>query len=467
MRLRTCSLVGVVPIFTVLSLAVSALVYFLIPREVEWVYREEVGGFAVGIHAFVHPKDLEKLAGNTLSDKEKQAMVAPIHRLFETTSIQKIAFVDPMTGREVISIDDGATTDLRRPSPMETFENREPGSDMAAVVIEKRDARSWARAVKMVRTDQGRPIALLVVETDASGIDKTKAEAMHLCIIGSSVTLLVGLISALFINGVLHLQIRRLSSAATAIASGSTIEHLPYHPRGGIREFNDLWNTVETMAHVIRSEVSRSRNRLMNTERFPDPKALVDTLGQHTQSDTYLRQWGLEICVAKIGDGWPEGLVKCVSMKNRLFLILGSVSVSDNPLETGMRSAAAMQYVTTSLMSSTPAEALTRVASLFDFSELQVVSRDETDDTLYRYELSVENREVEMTSYNISKGPIAFTVGLHGNAVGRINLYLHTFEVADTITENVKQIASIIERMTPPIRGAVAVVRRLAGESTE
>jgi HAMP domain-containing protein len=457
-RIWTRSLIGVVPVFLVLSVAVSLLVSVLVPREVAWGYREEVKGLTVSIAAFVDPEKLRDLKQGALHDDERRSLLSPIEKVLETSRARRLLFLHPKSGKPFWVLKaTGLQTEIR-PLSLELISALETGTEFVTEIVSSESSDVWIRGITTIVDENGATLSLLSVEVDAPLMTTTAEQLRTLYLSGSAGTIAIGFVCALLIAAVLRRNIHRLTAGAQGIALGQTEEQFTT-PRGHIQEFQDLWNTIETMACVMQGAITKSRLRLMSTERFLSADQLLEILKEKRYENRCLKSDGIEMSICEIGGGSPSGFLELFATPQGAVCVLGEMQHREADFESGLAASAAVRYLELLMRSpDDPKAAIEKAAALFSFENLIAVVWTSKAKQL---EILSADPAVDCKEIVLDTAAAVSLSTLEQRGQERIDLYMNAFGREGAATDHTRAIKQILERVHPPIKGALVVCRRV------
>ncbi|MDA0814211.1 MAG: hypothetical protein O3C21_17705, partial [Verrucomicrobia bacterium] len=235
MRIWRQNMVAIVPLFLCLALAISGLVYQIVKIELVLGLREESQGAVLSIAAF---------SGEFFSgERSIEAIEQSVDRALSYGSILRATvqasdqsgapLID--RGDQQLSADFSEDGDLDLASPFKTSDGRTVISATAPIM--------GAGDVEVGRVG---------VYMDANRMPQGLAEVTRISMIGTLLTVIIGVFASGLVSLALRKEMEPLECAVAAIAKGSNIAPAENTENArGIREIIDLRNTVATMGSVL------------------------------------------------------------------------------------------------------------------------------------------------------------------------------------------------------------------------
>ncbi|NNE92408.1 MAG: HAMP domain-containing protein [Verrucomicrobiales bacterium] len=382
MKIRTHTLLLITPIFLLLGVAISIMVYMTERRELLWGLQEESKALAISIAEF--------LDGDQL-DSELQAGVEALTQFERVEAVLQHGQLK--YARLLISDDSEVGIRLVRESGDEQFDPagipKRADLDLArwggfavSPVQEQTEDMSLIKALTPIHAKSGKTVAFLEVVTDATDL-KTHSQTTQIrCLKLTGGLVLAGIVISISLSGFLVARLRELGDAARVVASGDYDHEIESH---SIREINDLGSTFNTMRSILKDVLTKAKKELVEVEEFRRPEDLAVVCRNLTQQRQQL-ELGPECEIllgvtGKVPTGNFAGFIRTEEKGHRFFL--GKIRESDS-LEATVRASAAAFLLKKLLAVDTVPEALRKAGHLFRFEVCLVMESNQNENSILR-----------------------------------------------------------------------------------
>lgn len=388
MRLRTQNMLFLLPVFLVTIIVMGGYKYYT-EREVLISGQESKANvLAVSVAEFMTSSSLHELrmisgADDGVSSKLERA----ISRILDDGLAIRMSVHGPKTFQEIYawgqepSIDVAAylSKNRERFDHMLASDHHGPNEEIDSLVVypnkNKKGLPPVLVASAPVDNGFGGLAAVVMVEMDASNIDKeSMAILRELARIGCMV-LLIGAAAALALSFIMGRSIKELTRSIQDVQSGNLNE---IRLTSNIREIAALENTYNTMIDVLREEQQRDKDELMQIENLRIQKDLENIFRQVIWPEINIKSKPLS-GFGVIHDLTDGDFMDLVETESGLCAIMGRIVEQDF---TAVVSAASIVPFWRSQITSKPVEdALELLQLLFEFDWLCCCAATSIDPT--------------------------------------------------------------------------------------
>ena len=372
MTVRTQTVLGITPIFTVLGAAIGLVLYSTEKAEILWGLEEEVSSFAVSLAEFLSEgrpdPGVDNL--NTLRDNNR------IQSLFDYGQLEWVR--RHRLTEEGIQPDAPQGNEYFSPPESPKFSELSSDKNGDITLVEPLrftdpDETPFARAFSSVRGEDGTVTGYIEAVVSACRLDVRSRELLWRIGFLTLGLTIIGYLLSVLLSRFLTRRLGYLEEAARIVAGGSYDHQIEPHT---IKELNDLGGTFNTMSSIIRDTLAKARSQLVESEQFREPVDLAVACRQLGLRESEL-EWESQRWLTGVAGGAPSGVFAgLLSANGAPGAMLGRVAASD-PLEATTQARAALKYLQRLLEGDTPVEtALAKVSALFPLAECHLVLSD-------------------------------------------------------------------------------------------
>lgn len=380
MKIRTQSVLAIVPVFIGVAAISGFLTYTSEQQENYWALHEESTALTISIAAFIDVDSYQETLQTASAQSQNVRYINDLEKHLRQIlqwKQAKYVLVRSLDGQRLLNhFSIGHPITAHRPlseTAMETLQEQEVWiSDIMPLNSET----SFVEACTLLNQgDRAASVGVLCVGVSADVFLAQMAQSQRKVILSSSVIVIIGVILALTISELITKQIRQLRRAAETVASGDYQQ--TFKIGGIIQELQDLSNTFNTMSSVMEETLSRAKRSLVENERFRTVQALSKTY-QDTINQQINQQLGsLHITGKLFNDGQitSDFLDYCATIDGHYF-ILGCLTASQTHTESQphldlLVTASATTTLLKQLLVSYPCEkAIAQAAEMFPMQTL-------------------------------------------------------------------------------------------------
>jgi HAMP domain-containing protein len=287
-KIATQNAMLVAPIFLLLALISSLLLFFLERSEVRWGLDSEAQGLALTIAEFTD--------GAALSD-QSSALRAPLDRILQFSQARRIDVFEVAAGqtRPVLTVGTPGEPSSAPPSPdtlrrvLDGESVSQPATDAGDRLVAYspiRDGDRHVRGIAAVRTS----LEPLHAHRDAISVRTATISAGLLA---------VGCLVSLVISRIISKEIGQLTRTARAFASGD------YEARiepGTIDEVAVVGSTFGIMGSVLHDATERATREMLQLERFNTESDLVECYAARFAAPINEERGGVSLAIDRLGE---------------------------------------------------------------------------------------------------------------------------------------------------------------------
>ncbi len=325
MKIRTQTILAIVPIFMGVAAINGFLTYTSEQQENRWALEEESVALAISIAEFIENDRYQK---NLLPERQSnylEALDTYLRRLLQWEQV-KFILLRSVDGQSIVHrYSSGFPSSAHQPLP-------------ASAIERLQNDAVWSSNIRTISADLAvievcTPLAtrnqlteLVCVGVSANDfleqrtLSQGKVVTMAIAVVG------LGLLLSLFISALITDKINQLTVAAETVAAGNYRQRFEI---GMIQEVYDLSNTFNTMSSVMGETLLRAKRTLMENERFRTMQTLAQTYQSLVQKDIDLKLNGVEIAGTLLNSDRPttDFLDSCRTTRGA-FIILGRLDES-------------------------------------------------------------------------------------------------------------------------------------------
>jgi hypothetical protein len=365
MRIRTRTLLGIVPVFAGLAIVLGILILAMQRLELEWALEEQ--GTALGVSAAT------MLDATLLEPSRRPALQEKLARLVTQNDAVRIFILSP----------DGADVWVAAGQPGTATTRLWAGAAAArAKALQGSTSRREGQVLSTLAPITGTHQALggwLGVDLDATAIDRSMDGQLRNVGQTGVAILLVGVLAALLLNRLIQRRIAVLESATADVAAG---QEVALGDGETIREFGDFGLALSITSSVLRDALNKSRRALIENERFRSDQDLAGTYGARLWPDLVQDVAGLRLAGSLHGQRSGTAFMGAAELAGQGFALVGAVRPSRPLLRTYMLASAARTLALDELRTTDPASAYAHVAELYEVVSWQVARWRPGGDTI-------------------------------------------------------------------------------------
>ncbi len=367
MTIRLQNLLVIPPIFLILALAVGFLADRAAHEEILWGLHQESVALAVTVADMTGGAALDRVSeGDSLAARRE---LAHLGQLAAHGQVESIVLYSKAKGGPVLSWDRDSTALAVKEglwtSALRGLKSQKvvggvgpwgpyPEALVAAAPVFAPGNASDVRGAAAVIIDASRMTSV------------THALRRDFILLGLLVTGL-GVAAALFLSVRIGRQVKELGRVGASVAAG---EYRAQVQVRGVKEVEDLSNTLGTMASILSDVLSRGRRALVVGDPFQLSHGMAAAYKDARLDDPPSPE-GLEVGYSAIGDvapgcfhGWSQ------SAKRTVFWV-GEVAAADS-LDAAVEAAALSRALERGMQDGSPDEVAESVTELFHVSTLQI-----------------------------------------------------------------------------------------------
>lgn len=366
MTIRLQNLLVIPPIFLILGLAVGILADRAAQEEILWGLREEAVAVAVTVGEMTTGAAVDRLAAGDSLVKER--ILDALSRTARHGQVESIVVFSEAKADPVLSWHRDSTAASLEPE----LADRSRGLRSATVVDR---VRRWGPypaalvAAAPVASSSGgaEPRGSVAVVIDANRLASITRELRTDFALLALLVTAIGVASALFLSVSIGRQIRELGLVGARVAAGDYGVQIQV---SGVKEVEDLSNTLGTMASILSDVLARGRQALLIGVPFQFTRSMAAAY-----KDARLREApppsGLEVGFSPIGKLPPGSFHGWRETPGQVVFWVGEVSPGE-PLDLAIEAATANKALAHGLRQGTPEDAANSISELFHLSALQV-----------------------------------------------------------------------------------------------
>lgn len=374
MTIRIQNLLVIPPIFLILGLAIGLLADRAAQEEILWGLEEESIALAVTVAEMTGSATLDRiLAGDQAAAARLRSQLKAVAGYGRAESI---VIYSRLQGSALMALHrDTLAVEMEQPLWDQYGRNLSSQSVLGAVGEWGPYRRALAAAAPITAPGGGpeaRGVALVVIP--AGRLSTLTAELrLNLMVMVLLVTGL-GVAAALFLSMQIGRQVRELRSVGEQVAAG---EYRAPVQVSGVKEVQDLSNTLGTMASILSDVFSRGRRALLVGDPFQLNRRIATAYRESREMERP-QPGGVEVGVSYIGETPPGCFHGWAQKGDQIVFWVGEVS-SGGPLDVAVAAATANRLIDRGIGRETPEDVSDSVSGLFELDSLQFATLDRPD----------------------------------------------------------------------------------------
>ncbi len=452
MRIATQNVLLVAPIFLLLALTTSLLLFFVERREVEWGLDSGAQGLALAIAEFTSADAVTKAASPTAVPADIAAVRDPIDRILKFGQATRVEVFDATSGTPLRVLDVGERSGTPPSVPSETLRLVLEGRTVSHTVPGANDLLS---AYAAVRGSDGRPRAIVSVETSLASL-RAHEEGVVLKVVPISLLLLlVGCAVSLVISRIISGEIGRLTATAQAFAAGDYDARLEPGP---IEEVAVVGSTFGIMGSVLKDATLRSTREMLQLERFNTDAELSERYAERFAGPIAGERGGVRFAVDRLGRAMHGDFWFIRSHETAHYACLGRIEDATS-FQAMIAASAAATFVHDAVAGGMPAQAvLLEAAALCGLHCCALLQWADGDPRVDLHRLWPDGR-VERSGFELPAGGTRALTTLDQEPDRKARQYVETYSFA-TPAGCVEELQRFIGDGT---RGGVLVLQAVSG----
>ena len=471
MKIRTQSILAIVPIFIGVAAINGFLTYTSEQQENRWALEEESVALTVSVAEFIDADRYEQATQPGGQSDYLEELEIYLRRLLQWEQV-KFVLLRSLDGRDILQrYSNGFPSRAHEPLPSSAIEQLQNdvvwSSDIRIISADI----SVTEVCTPLSNSAQAPVGLVCVGVSANDFLAQRALSQRKVITMSVTVVGLGLLLALSVSTLITNKIRQLTAAAETVADG---EYGQRFEIGTIQEVYDLSNTFNTMSSVMGETLSRAKRTLMESERFRTMQTLARTYQALVQQTVDLKLNGVEIAGQLFNGDRPstDFLDSCRTIRG-VFVILGRLDEADNSrLDSLLTTSSAITFLK-QLLTRQPADvAIAQLTQLYQLHTLHCIfvdakSHDDGRVNLEHWHYSGDRAHLEHNQHRLKPGHpwLLHTFTLPSKTLAeRIDIFLERFGYlsAIDIISDLQVICTEIEK-----GGMLVAINALPESSTE
>ena len=294
MKIATQNLILIAPIFLVLAVITTLVLFVSERREVKWGLDSEAQGVALAVAEFTRAATLtEAGAGETAKDREAR-LRPPIDRVLKFGHARRVELFVMEAGQPRRVLDLGERAGAPPSIDADTL-NRVLGGTVP--VREAPGAADRLAAYAPIRA--GTEVkGIVVAESSLAPLFAHRQQILSGAAMIAVALLVIGCVVSLIISRIISGEIGRLTRTAQAFVAGVYDARLE---RGAIEEVAVVGSTFGIMGSVLKDATLRSTREMVQLERFSTEADLGVSFAERFGQPVAEQRGGLAVAIDRIG----------------------------------------------------------------------------------------------------------------------------------------------------------------------
>ena len=392
MKIQTQNAITILPIFLVLAIISSGLLFITERQEIYWGLNEEASSLAVSIAEFLNGKELNDIR------TQEESIQSIIHwnqakriKIFSYQSEKISLFAaygdDTYDYHSETSDNTNKLTLQHYTFDKYVIKNIIAKGLMISDLMELPSSNFCICAYVPLYSISQQVSGILEVTIDAHEI-KTRTKELLMSSIKITIgILLFGFIIVSIISKQITSSIVLLNKATSIISSGNYEYEITQKGTLNIQEVNDLSNTFNTMSSVLREFSSQSKQELIEAEQFRTSYDLASNYLEQYSPPINVTLGGYKTLIYRYGDNITSDFFDTLTSESSYYVIIGKTKYG-NSLNDLTHAASALSLIKEKLTIRSPKETLQIVPQLFEIERCYIFQWSET------------SQNIEMTKYS-------------------------------------------------------------------
>jgi HAMP domain-containing protein len=288
------------------------------------------------------------------------------------------------------------------------------------VYLPKSEDSTIMKAYSLIFDRSGSRTGILGVEIKTDNIKRHQRLILLKMLSLFLITILFGILVALFISEIITRKIWELNESAKVIAEGNYDRRVDIRT---IQEIIDLGNTFNTMSSVLEEAVSRTKRALIDSEQFRTEVSLAQTYNE-TLWEPLEEVFGNVEVVARLIPERPIGCFLGVfEVSGRIYAIQGRMEAKEN-LEAVTLASVAYSFIREELNTVEPDRVFKDVCELFDVQTWQCIYWTQGENEIQCLDSTPDSEQPQRRTIPLQEQKSLAFHTLGRSADGRIDLFI-------------------------------------------
>jgi len=441
MKIQTQNAITIIPVFLVLAIISSGLLFVTERQEIYWGLNEEASSLAISIAEFINGKGLDHIA-------TKESSFKTIIDWEQAKSIRIFSYqLDDLS----LFAEYGDKSYGDRNSNIITYHYFNSEENIIEDIIKKGlivtdllvlpSAKHVMCAYVPIYSNAKKVCGILEVTIDAQEI-KTRTQELLVSSLKMTIgILLFGFVVVLIISKQITSSILLLNRAASIISSGNYEYKISEKGTINIQEVNDLSNTFNTMSSVLREFSSQSKQELIEAEQFRTSDDLAKNYLEKYFQPINETIGGYKALIYRVGDNVTSDFFDRFTYDTSYYVVVGKIN-SGASLQDLTIASSILTLIKEKLMINSPKETLEKITKLFEIEFCYILQWNEQSRSIQVFKY----RDKTIDSYPFDpdkKNPLI--ISTTGKEIEeKFRLYVNRFHYIDD-DELVKELFFLVE----------------------
>ncbi|HEY9815347.1 MAG TPA: hypothetical protein V6D20_06040 [Candidatus Obscuribacterales bacterium] len=326
MKIRTQSVLAILPIFISVAAINGFLTYTSEQQENRWALEEESVALTVAIAEFMKGDRFHHGLSSSPEDIENATAFEDLEVSLERILLRgqaKYILTRSLDGQQLLHhFSTGHPQDEHQPLPPEALQSLEDDSIWISPIRFLNADISILESCTLL-SNRGTPTSILCTGISANPFLQQMTMSRQKVLASTTVIVVTGLVLTLSIATVMARKIRQLADAAEVVAAGNYNQRFDIDM---IQEVRDLSNTLSTMSSVMGETLMRAKRSLVENERFRTISTLAQTYQSTVNHSIRLQTNGIEIAGEIFeGDRRSTDFLDTCYTEQGIYIILGNL----------------------------------------------------------------------------------------------------------------------------------------------
>lgn len=455
MKIRTRTLLGIVPLFAGLGLVIGSLVFYLERRETAWGLTEEGRSLAVTLAAFLQEEDLPALARLAAEKPDGGEGSGPLGKVLRwRRAVRMMVFQRPegtvlldLGARDRGAVEPWTAADLRALERGEVTARRVERDNQGGRVLV---------TLAPIRDRSGRMTAVVCVQTDANALVAQAGHGLRQAGSGLGIGLLLGLACALLISHVLEERVQILAASMARATHEPDAAMVVQH--GIISEINDLGNTFSTMISVMHGVIGKTRRHLLDLEMYRTESNLAEAFEENYWTPKAQVRGEMTFIVRRVEGGRRGAFIDLIETDTHLYGVAGR-SAEPGELAAVRKASATQEFLRQQSARRDLESGLEMTALLFDVAALQLLDWNGDAGTLTVHTYRREEEAFRAEAVAIQPGEYRVFHDLGEEMDRRFAIYIRRFRPGSAMAL-MDELLQIVRSVDPVPHGTLMLAGR-------
>ena len=441
MKIQTQNILAIIPIFLLLGIISSGLLFIAERQEILWGLKEEASSLAVSISEFLNGEKFEKKSSN------KFLFQSNLKEIIDANQAKRIKLYSYDFGKiKPYFVIGDETFDHELPSPI-AIKSLIKNELLISNIIHISVDISIICAYAPIYLNEKNVSGILEVIIDASEMrQRTNTILLNSVKITCGI-LFFGLFIVFIVSKQITKRINLLNVAASKVASGNYESKISGTGTINIQEVSDLSNTFNTMSSVLSDFSSQSKQELIEAEQFRSSNDIAKNFLETYYPVIDISQGGIQTMICRVSNIPNGDFFDAFSLDSNYYVIIGKTKNDEinksNDLYEITHASAVLSFIKQKINKKDPEDLINQTIKFFEMEICHILKWKDDSQTIQRWQF-INNSISEYSTDSNALDPIIITT-VNEELEQKIISYAKKFKnISDS--ELVKELLLLVEK---------------------